>query len=35
LVDMDTCRVNLETYFPVGRFGGNLYTTTRDRIAVS
>ena len=35
LVDMDSCRVNLETYFPVGRFGGNLYTTTRDRIALA
>jgi flavin reductase (DIM6/NTAB) family NADH-FMN oxidoreductase RutF len=35
LVDMDTYRVNLEMYFPVGRFGANLYTTTRDRIAVS
>ena len=35
LVDMASCRVNLETYFPVGRFGGNLYATTRDRIAVS
>jgi flavin reductase (DIM6/NTAB) family NADH-FMN oxidoreductase RutF len=35
LVDMESCRVNLEAYFPVGRFGGNLYTTTRDRIAVS
>jgi flavin reductase (DIM6/NTAB) family NADH-FMN oxidoreductase RutF len=34
LVDMESCRVNLEAYFPVGRFGGNLYTTTRDRIAV-
>ena len=35
LVDMAACRVNLETYFPVGRFGGNMYCTTRDRIALS
>ncbi len=35
LVDMDTWRVNLDTYFPVGRFGANFYTTTRDRIALT
>jgi flavin reductase (DIM6/NTAB) family NADH-FMN oxidoreductase RutF len=31
LVDLDLCRVNLHDYFPVGRFGGGLYTTTRER----
>lgn len=35
LIDMESCRVNLDTYFPVGRFGGKLYTTTRDRITIS
>ncbi len=35
LVDMAACHVNLDSYFPVGRFGANLYTTTRDRFVMS
>ncbi|MDP9901380.1 flavin reductase family protein [Variovorax ginsengisoli] len=31
LIDTDTWRVRLESYFPVGRFGGSLYLRTRDR----
>ena len=31
LVDMEACRVNFQDYFPIGRFGGGLYATTRDR----
>lgn len=34
LVDLDLCRVNLNDYFPVGRFGGDLYTTTRERFEI-
>jgi flavin reductase (DIM6/NTAB) family NADH-FMN oxidoreductase RutF len=34
LVDLEVCRVNLSDYFPVGRFGGDLYTTTRERFAI-
>jgi len=35
LVDLDSYRVNLDAYFPVGRFGANLYAKTRDRIVLS
>ena len=31
LVDTETWRVKLEDYFPVGRFGADLYVKTRDR----
>lgn len=31
LVDTDTWRVDLDNYFPVGRFGGEFYVRTRDR----
>lgn len=31
LVDTGTWRVRLEDYFPVGRFGADLYVRTRDR----
>ena len=31
LVDADTWRVDLDNYFPVGRFGGEFYVRTRDR----
>jgi flavin reductase (DIM6/NTAB) family NADH-FMN oxidoreductase RutF len=31
LIDIDTWRVRLEHYFPVGRFGASDYVTTRDR----
>ena len=31
LVDADTWRVDLDSYFPVGRFGGEFYVRTRDR----
>jgi len=31
LIDIDTWRVRLQQYFPVGRFGASDYVTTRDR----
>ena len=31
LVDATTWRVDLDNYFPVGRFGGEFYVRTRDR----
>lgn len=31
LIDATTWRVDLDNYFPVGRFGGELYVRTRDR----
>lgn len=31
LVDLDRCRVNLQDFFPVGRFGGEFYVSTRQR----
>lgn len=31
LIDLDTWRVRLQHYFPVGRFGASDYITTRDR----
>jgi flavin reductase (DIM6/NTAB) family NADH-FMN oxidoreductase RutF len=31
LVDMATHRVNLDEYYPVGRFGSTMYTRSRDR----
>ncbi|MFD2138374.1 flavin reductase family protein [Novosphingobium resinovorum] len=34
LVDTDLWRVNLQDYFPVGRFGASFYTRTRDRFAL-
>jgi flavin reductase (DIM6/NTAB) family NADH-FMN oxidoreductase RutF len=35
LVDLESCRVNLHDYWPVGRFGGGLYTKTRQRFEMS
>ena len=34
LVDSETWRVNLQDYFPVGRFGASFYVTTRDRFSL-
>jgi hypothetical protein len=34
LVDTELWRVNLQDYFPVGRFGASFYTRTRDRFAL-
>jgi len=34
LVDTGTWRVNLQDYFPVGRFGASFYVTTRDRFSL-
>ena len=34
LVDRATCRIALDEYTPVGRLGGGLYTTTRDRFTL-
>jgi flavin reductase (DIM6/NTAB) family NADH-FMN oxidoreductase RutF len=31
LVDTDRCRVRLQDFFPVARFGASFYVTTRDR----
>jgi flavin reductase (DIM6/NTAB) family NADH-FMN oxidoreductase RutF len=31
LIDIETWRVRLQHYFPVGRFGASDYVTTRDR----
>ena len=31
LIDLDTWRVRLQNYFPVGRFGASDYITTRER----
>lgn len=34
LVDVETWRVRLQDYHPVGRFGASFYITTRDRFAI-
>lgn len=34
LVDTETCRVKLQDYFPVGRFGASFYVKCRDRFAI-
>ena len=34
LIDTEAWRVNLQDYFPVGRFGASFYTRTRDRFAL-
>ncbi|HZZ11852.1 MAG TPA: flavin reductase family protein [Paraburkholderia sp.] len=34
LIDLDTWRVRLQHYFPVGRFGASDYVTTRDRFTL-
>ena len=34
LVDLETWRVRLQDYHPVGRFGASFYVTTRDRFAI-
>jgi flavin reductase (DIM6/NTAB) family NADH-FMN oxidoreductase RutF len=34
LIDTQLWRVNLQDYFPVGRFGASFYTRTRDRFAL-
>jgi flavin reductase (DIM6/NTAB) family NADH-FMN oxidoreductase RutF len=34
LIDLDTWRVRLQHYFPVGRFGASDYVTTRDRFTI-
>ena len=34
LIDTDTWRVNLQGYFPVGRFGASFYVNTRDRFSL-
>jgi flavin reductase (DIM6/NTAB) family NADH-FMN oxidoreductase RutF len=34
LIDTEMWRVNLQEYFPVGRFGASFYTRTRDRFAL-
>lgn len=34
LIDTELWRVNLQDYFPVGRFGASFYTRTRDRFAL-
>ncbi len=31
LIDMETTRVRLQNYFPVGRFGASFYINTRER----
>ena len=33
LVDTATCRVRLQDYFPVARFGASFYVTTRERFS--
>lgn len=35
LVDVEHCRVRLQNYFPVARFGASFYIRTRDRFAMS
>jgi len=35
LIDLDTWRVRLQNYFPVGRFGASFYVRTRDRFAMN
>ena len=35
LVDIETWRVRLQDYHPVGRFGASFYVTTRDRFAIA
>jgi flavin reductase (DIM6/NTAB) family NADH-FMN oxidoreductase RutF len=34
LIDLETWRVRLQHYFPVGRFGASDYVTTRDRFTI-
>ncbi|NKJ46474.1 flavin reductase domain-containing protein [Burkholderia sp. SG-MS1] len=34
LIDIETWRVRLQHYFPVGRFGASDYVTTRDRFTL-
>jgi flavin reductase (DIM6/NTAB) family NADH-FMN oxidoreductase RutF len=34
LIDVETWRVRLQHYFPVGRFGASDYVTTRDRFTL-
>jgi flavin reductase (DIM6/NTAB) family NADH-FMN oxidoreductase RutF len=34
LVDIETWRVRLQEYFPVGRFGASFYVKTRERFAI-
>jgi flavin reductase (DIM6/NTAB) family NADH-FMN oxidoreductase RutF len=34
LIDLETWRVRLQHYFPVGRFGASDYVTTRDRFTL-
>lgn len=34
LIDMEQCRVRLQNYFPVARFGASFYIRTRDRFAM-
>jgi len=35
LVDVEHCRVRLQNYFPVARFGASFYIRTRDRFSMS
>jgi len=34
LIDMEQCRVRLQNYFPVARFGASYYIRTRDRFSM-
>ena len=34
LIDRENCRVHLQNYFPVARFGASFYIRTRDRFAM-
>jgi flavin reductase (DIM6/NTAB) family NADH-FMN oxidoreductase RutF len=34
LIDVETWRVRLQSYFPVARFGASFYVTTRDRFSL-
>ncbi len=34
LIDIERCRVRLQDYFPVARFGASFYIRTRDRFAM-
>ena len=35
LIDVEHCRVRLQNYFPVARFGASFYIRTRDRFSMS
>jgi flavin reductase (DIM6/NTAB) family NADH-FMN oxidoreductase RutF len=35
LIDVERCRVRLQNYFPVARFGASFYIRTRDRFSMS